>query len=103
MNAMRAVRNEKGGTSLDNTVFITKCKEIVRDYIRGNFPRLEPLTFTDIYVVWVSKALQNNKAMLATNLRDGLYFEVTYNGDKHEAYVDVYLKQKNFVIPETAM
>ena len=41
--------------------------------------------------------------MLATNLRDGLYFEVTYNGDKHEAYVDVYLKQKNFVIPETAM
>lgn len=88
---------------MDNTVFITRCKEIVRDYIRGYTPTQEPLAFSDIYVVWISKVLQNNKAMLATTRKDGLYFEVTYNGDKHETYVDVYTKKSNFVIPETAM
>ena len=28
------------------------------------------------------------------------YYEITYNGDKHEAYVDVYKKWENFVIKE---
>ena len=53
------------------------------------------LTENDIYIVWFSKTLQNWKALLSTDLRDGLYYEVTYNGDKHSAYVDTYKKQSN--------
>lgn len=51
----------------------------------------------EIYVVWICKTLQNNKALISTDIPDGLYFEVTYNGDKKEAYLDVYQKQKNIV------
>ena len=29
-----------------------------------------------------------------------MYYEVTYNGDKHEMYVDVYKKWENFAIKE---
>ena len=52
----------------------------------------------DIYIVWFSKTLQNWKALLSTDLHDGLYYEVTYNGDKHSAYVDTYKKQDNTVV-----
>lgn len=56
------------------------------------------LTENDIYIVWFSKTLQNWKALLSTDLHDGLYYEVTYNGDKHSAYVDTYKKQSNDVV-----
>lgn len=56
------------------------------------------LTENDIYIVWFSKTLQNWKALLSTDLHDGLYYEVTYNGDKHSAYVDTYKKQTNTVV-----
>ena len=48
-----------------------------------------------IYVVWVCKTLQNNKALLSTTLSDGMYFEVIYNGDKKEVYFDAYHKLEN--------
>lgn len=49
----------------------------------------------DIYIVWMSKTLQNNKAMLSTTEPDGRYFEVTYNGNKNEMYFDAYKKELN--------
>lgn len=49
----------------------------------------------DVYVVWESKTLQNNKALLSTDIPDGRYYEVTYNGDNLEMYVDVYKKEYN--------
>lgn len=32
---------------------------------------------TDVYVVWNCKTLQNNKALLATTVPDGMYYEPT--------------------------
>ena len=52
----------------------------------------------DIYVVWLSKTLQNNKALLSTDKGDGRYYEITYNGDKDEFYVDMYRKELNRAI-----
>lgn len=49
----------------------------------------------DVFVVWSCKTLQNNKALLSTNVSDGMYYELTYNGDKHELYFDAYKKWKN--------
>lgn len=55
-----------------------------------------PLSVDDLYIVWFSKVLQNWKAMVSTtNPGDGLYFEVTYNGDKEATYVDTYIKVSN--------
>lgn len=49
----------------------------------------------DLYVVWFAKTLQNWKALVSTDALKGVYWEVTYNGDKGEAYVDEYQKSYN--------
>lgn len=53
------------------------------------------ITPDDVYIVWMCKTLQNSKAMLSTPVPDTRYYEVTYNGDKEEAYLDSYVKEKN--------
>lgn len=42
--------------------------------------------------------MQNWKALVSTDLVKGVYFEVTYNGDKKETYLDTYEKADNIVI-----
>lgn len=53
------------------------------------------ITLNDVYIVWFCKTLQNWKALLSTTLPDGMYYEVTYNGDKKEVYLDAYKKFEN--------
>jgi len=60
-----------------------------------------PVTKDDFYVVWFSKTLQNWKALISTDLESGVYYEVTYNGDRAESYVDRYQKKANRVVPDT--
>ena len=54
----------------------------------------------EVYIVWFAKALQNWKALVATTMEDHRYYEVTYNGDKKETYLDAYIKIDNVVIPD---
>lgn len=53
------------------------------------------IDMSNVYIVWMCKTLQNNKAMLSTTVSDGLYYEYTWNGDKQEGYLDVYKKWEN--------
>lgn len=53
------------------------------------------ITKEEIFVVWSCKTLQNNKALVSTNIDDGMYYECTYNGDKKELYIDAYKKWEN--------
>lgn len=48
--------------------------------------------------MWVCKTLQNHKALISTTVPDGMYYEITYNGDKDEMYLDVYQKMHNEII-----
>lgn len=48
-----------------------------------------------IYVVWFTYLLRGWKAMLSTSWDDGHYYEVTYNAQKLETYVDRYSKDYN--------
>lgn len=50
------------------------------------------LSIDDVYIVWFAKILQNWKALISTDRTSGMYFEVTFNGDKETAYVDHYFK-----------
>ena len=59
-----------------------------------------PPTIEDIYVVSFTKVLQNWKALLCTNHPDGMYYELTYNGEKKELYIDSYKKIENFVMTD---
>ena len=52
------------------------------------------ITPEDMYIVWFCKTLQNWKA-LVSGVYVKEYIEVTYNGDRREAYVDVYTKMRN--------
>lgn len=56
------------------------------------------ITIDDIYVVWSVKVLQNWKALISTTLPDGMYYELTYNGDKNELYLDAYKKFDNVTV-----
>ena len=49
----------------------------------------------EVYPVFISKDLNNNKGTFATPRNDGLYYEITRNGNTNEAYVDRYFKQSN--------
>ena len=80
---------------MDNKKFVELAKKAVVDYYNENDNKI---TADDVYVTWLCKALQNNKALLSTNVSDGKYCEVTLNGDKEEMYLDVYKKEKNICI-----
>ena len=56
------------------------------------------ITDDEVFVVWMCKTLQNNKALLSTTVADGMYYEFTWNGDKQEGYLDAYKKWKNTVV-----
>lgn len=77
--------------------FTKICKQIVCDYANQHLDKSDhkEITSDDVFVVWECKTLQNNKALLSTTLFDGMYYEITYNGDKHEVYFDAYKKWEN--------
>ena len=58
----------------------------------------KPMTTDDVYVVWYSKSLKNHKALLSTTVCDGMHYELTYNGEKDELYMDAYKKWENICI-----
>lgn len=71
-----------------------KAKQLVADYFNEHVDATDGkrITTDDVYVVWFCKTLQNWKALLSTTVPDGMYYEVTYNGDKGETYLDAYKK-----------
>lgn len=77
--------------------FIPKAKSLVAQYTNGRLDNTDDIRINDeeVFVVWFSKTLQNAKALLSTHLPDGMYYEVTYNGDKNEFYFDAYKKWHN--------
>lgn len=83
---------------MTNQEFIKLCKEKVAQYFNAKkektdtTPQMQP---DDAYVVWMCKTLQNSKALLSTPVSDGMYYEITYNGDKNELYFDAYKKWEN--------
>ena len=83
---------------MGNQEFIKKCIQIVRDYAIEHLDKTDTVPPFDVFVVWSCKTLQNNKALLSTTLSDGMYYEITYNGDKQEAYLDAYKKFENRVV-----
>lgn len=80
------------------------CKNQVVRYTNDHLDKSDNKTITedDVFIVWQCKTLQNNKALLSTTLFDGMYYEITYNGDKDEAYIDAYKKWENYKIEDVA-
>ncbi len=81
--------------------FFDLVKGTVRDYVNEHLDITDnrQITTDDVFVVWYCKALQNWKALASTTLPDGMYYELTLNGDKAELYLDAYKKFENRKIP----
>ena len=78
------------------------ARRIVMDYFNNHVDgsKNKKITIDDVFVVWFCKTLQNWKVLASTNVSDGMYYEVTHNGDRNETYVDVYKKLENFTVKE---
>lgn len=77
--------------------FTELVKKAIVNYVNSHLDISDgkEITVDDVYIVWECKVLQNNKALASTTLFDGMYYECTYNGDKHEMYFDAYKKWEN--------
>ena len=74
--------------------------DIVCNYINTHLDKSDDIPEFGVYIVWKCKALQNWKYLISSSLPDGMYYELTYNGDKKEWYLDAYKKFENKVIKE---
>lgn len=85
---------------MGNDTFFDLCKREVVEYFNQHADKTDhkKITEDDVFIVWVCKILQNNKALVSTTIPDGMYYEVTYDGDKQQAYVDVYKKWQNYSV-----
>lgn len=82
---------------MKNDKFIKVCKETIVNYFNNRVEITDDkkITEDDVFIVWSCKTLQNNKALVSTTISDGMYYELTYNGDKKELYLDAYKKWEN--------
>ena len=88
---------------MDYNYMIQKSKAAVVEYFNSQedySDRNGKITINNVFVVWFCKTLQNYKALISTDISDGMYYEYTYNGDKKEAYLDAYKKWKNICIKD---
>ena len=77
--------------------FLELCTQKVVDYYNEHCEKTDQgdITADDVFTVWYCKTLQNHKALLSTTVSDGMYYEITYNGDKKQLYLDAYKKWQN--------
>ena len=73
---------------------------LVKEYVLEHLDKSDPTPDFDIFIVWKCKTLQNWKYLVSTTLPDGMYYELTYNGDKKEWYLDAYKKFENVCIKD---
>ena len=73
---------------MNNNYFLEQAKKCVEQ-------TTNEVLAEEMYIVWFCKTLQNWKALVSTDVINGVYWEVTHNGDKNETYVDTYFKSRN--------
>ena len=95
--------SKKNATYITVDQFVETCRALVADYSNTHtdvkeVKGIKALSYGDVYIVWLCKTLQNHKGLFATPRADGLYFEITYDGDRGKFYFDVYEKVQHNTI-----
>lgn len=89
-------------TEYDPMVFLNRARMLVYVYAKNHFDKTDTVIFgpENVYVVSFAKVLGNWKALVSTTLPDGMYYEVTHDGQACYDYVDAYKKVSNRAVPE---
>lgn len=74
-----------------------RVKDFFNDFRNDGVPELP---IDEVYCVWFCKILKNWKALVSTTIPDALYYEITYNGDTGDTYIDVYSKSFNVAVAQ---
>lgn len=74
-----------------------KARQLVLNYLSD---KAADVDIEDIRVVWFCKTLKNWKAMIVVLKPGGNFFEITYNGEAQETYLDCYKKIENVRISD---
>lgn len=82
-----------------NIAMDAEAMQLVGNYVWEHLDRSDEEPKIEIYIVWKAKILKNWKYLISTNLNDGMYYELTFNGEKDEWYLDAYKKFENRRIP----
>ena len=92
-----SISTNKEENKLKNDAMLNRAKQLVVDYFNAHVDVTDgkKLTMEDVFIVWFSKTLQNWKALVSTTVSDGMYYEITHDGDKGETYLDAYKKWDN--------
>ena len=96
---IQKIRRGKGKNKnkMTDIKFIKICKEVVKNYANEHHFLNDSVCQKDVFIVWYCKTLQNWKALAGIYGRDE-YFELTYNEDEKELYLDVYKKLENICL-----
>ena len=76
---------------MNNNYFLEQAKKCVEQ-------TTNEVLAEEMYIVWLCKTLQNWKALVSTDVINGVYWEVTHSGDKNETYGDMYTKTNNICV-----
>lgn len=87
---------------MDNEAMLKNAKRLVVNYYNSRVEITDDFEITEenVFIVWFCKTLQNWKALVSTTVSDGMYYEITHNGDKQETYLDAYKKWENVRIED---
>ena len=77
-----------------------RAQMYVHHWIEEHMDKSDPPVEFETFIVWKCKTLQNWKYLISTTLPDGMYYEMTYDGDKNTWYLDAYKKFHNRSIHE---
>ena len=82
---------------MNNEAMMNRAKQLAVDYFNAHVDVTDgkKLTMEDVFIVWFSKTHAELEALVSTTVSDGMYYEVTHNGDKCETYLDAYKKWDN--------
>jgi len=74
------------------------CRRVVDFFNDFRNDGVAEMTLDDVYILFYTKLLNSWKALVTTTVGDEIYYQITYNGETEETYLDVFTKAYNFCI-----
>ena len=79
--------------------FLKEAKSIIFNKVKNENKVFSHSNVDDVvYVVWYCWILENQKCLISTTIPDGKYYEITYNKERQEMYIDTYVRSENFKV-----